>query len=89
MMQSQKTLFTLAVVLVVSAFLGVYGHAMVDDHGAEEMCLVCAFLHAGTPVGVVFSLTLFLISHASCVSVSPLFAVFLPVSTPGRSPPIA
>lgn len=88
-MRSQETLFTLAAVLIVSAFLGIYGHAMIGDHGAEEMCQICAFLQTLAHVGVLFVSTMFLISHAARVSVFSLFAVFLPVSTPSRSPPVA
>ncbi|MBT3604979.1 MAG: hypothetical protein HOE48_08010 [Candidatus Latescibacteria bacterium] len=87
-MRTQKTLFTFAVVLVVSAFLGMYGHAVADDHGAEEVCQICVLLQTGAQLGIVFSLVLFLISHAMRVLVFPLRVVCLPVATPGRSPPI-
>jgi len=89
-MRAQKKLITLAVVLVVSAFFGIYGHAILDDHGAGDVCVVCAFMQTGgAPIGAVFSLTLFLISRALRVSAFPFFAVVLPIVTPGRSPPIS
>jgi hypothetical protein len=87
-MLSQKTLFTFAAVLIVSAFLGIYAHGAVDNHGAEEVCQICAFLQTGAHVGVVFISTLFLISYAARVFVFPLFVATLPISTPGRSPPV-
>jgi hypothetical protein len=89
-MRTQKKLITLAVILVVSAFFGVYGHAVLDDHGAGEVCVVCVFMQTGgAPIGVVFSLTLFLISFALRVSAFSFLAVVLSIATPGRSPPIS
>jgi hypothetical protein len=88
-MRTQKKLITLAVILVVSAFFGVYDHAVLDDHGAGEVCVVCVFMQTGgAPIGVVFSLTLFLISFALRVSAFSFLAVVLSIATPGRSLPI-
>lgn len=87
-MRSQKTSFTLVAVLLVSALLGVYGHAVINHHSADEVCQVCILLKTATSAHVVFSLALFLVSQTVYAVVVPLFVVILPVSTPGRSPPI-
>lgn len=89
MIRTQKTLFTFATVLMVTAFLGLYGHAMVDDHGAEDVCHICALLQTGAQVGVLFSFAVLLVSYTKHVSFFPLSAVCLPVATLGRSPPVA
>lgn len=87
-MHIRKALFRFAIVLVVSAFVGIYGHAIVDDHGAEEVCQICALLQSGASVGVVFTLTMFLVSDVLRVVVVPRFGIILPVVSPGRSPPV-
>ena len=89
-MRAQKTFVTLVAVLIVAAFLGIYGHAALDDHGAAEGCSICAFLQDGRAhIVVVFSLSLILASQVFHVFVCPLFKAPLPIATPGRSPPIS
>jgi len=87
-MQSDKTLYTFVVILLVSAFVSLYGHAIVDDHGAEEVCQICAFLQTGASVGAVLTLTMFLFSHVFRAVVVPRSGILLPVNSPGRSPPV-
>lgn len=87
-MQSHKTLYTFVVILLVTAFVGIYGHAIVDDHGAEEVCQICAFLQSGASVGVTFTLTVFLVSQVLRIVVVPRSGILLPVGSPGRSPPV-
>ena len=87
-MRPPKTLFVFATILLVSAILGLYGHAAIDDHGAEEVCQICIFLQSGVPGGVVFSLTLFLVSHILRGVAFSLLSFAFPIATSGRSPPI-
>lgn len=87
-MRVQKTLFTLVAVLLLATFVGMYGHAAFDDHGAEEVCQICVFLQTGASVGMVFVLTMFLSSHVFRVVVIPRCGIFLSFGFPGRSPPV-
>ena len=52
-MRFQKKLFALTAVFIITVFLGIYGHAAIDDHGAEDVCQICLFLQAGASVSVV------------------------------------
>ena len=88
MRRIKETFFTAAAILLVMSFVGLYGHAAVDDHGAEEVCQVCAFLQVGAPASVVFSILAFLAFRLINTFVVPLQYYILLVTSSGRSPPI-
>jgi len=87
-MRFQKKLFALTAVFIITVFLGIYGHAAIDDHGAEDVCQICLFLQAGASVSVVFTLTFFFVVHVLRIVVVPRFGIILPVVSSGRSPPV-